>query len=121
MMLGEDAGYWGPVPLSPEEAVYRVPWRVKVESKLVSEENSTPPQLMDTSVAPRRLAAATAEVRSSKLALAASTRTILAPGASAWAHSMSSDSSSAQPASTGGVPCGSRREKHVLVVHVGRP
>ena len=34
--------------------------------------------------------------------LSASTRTMVAPGASAWAHSMSSDSSSIQPLFRGG-------------------
>src|SRR5579859_5129166 len=82
------------------------------ESNDVSLLDSPPPQLIDTSVAPRLFAATTAPNRLLLLLEAASTRTILAPGASAWAHSMSSDSSSTHPALTFGVPCGSACSKH---------
>src|SRR5579875_552895 len=67
---------------------------------------------MDTSVAPMLFAYETALNRFVSLLLAASTSTILAPGASAWAHSMSSDSSSAQPLLVFGVPWGSACRKH---------
>src|SRR5260221_2088125 len=74
--------------------------------------DSPPPQLIDTSVAPRLLADTTALKRFVLLLLAASTSTILAAGASACAHSISSDSSSTHPALTLGVPCGSTCSKH---------
>src|SRR5579863_264500 len=85
---------------------------VKVESRLVSLLDSPPLQLIETSVAPREFADATALNRLALLLLAASTSTIFAAGASACAHSMSSDSSSTQPLFTFGVPCGSTCAKH---------
>ena len=48
------------------------------------------------------------------LALEASTSRIVAPGAIAWAHSTSSDSSSAQPLSVFGCPCGVSFWKQLL-------
>src|SRR5260370_14190187 len=66
-------------------------------SSEVSLLDSPPPQLIDTSVAPRLFANTTAPNRLLLLFVAASTSTILAAGASACAHSMSSDSSSAHP------------------------
>src|SRR5216683_774810 len=80
-------------------------------SKAVSPLNSPPPQLMETSVAPMLFAYETALNRFVSLLLAASTSTILAAGASAWAHS-SSDSSSTHPLFVLGVPCGSACRKH---------
>src|SRR5258708_35422160 len=77
------------------------------ESIEVSPLASPPPQLIDTSVAPRLLPDRTALNRFALLLVAASTSTILAAGASACAHSMSSDSSSTHPPLTLGVPCGS--------------
>ncbi len=58
-------------------------------------------------MAPLALAQSTAPSRLARLLLAASTSTTVAAGASAWAHSMSSDSSSAQPLLVLGLPCGS--------------
>src|SRR6266849_3370749 len=86
-------------PVSPLEAKYTTPgvWK-KWKSFEVSLENSLPPQLIETCFAPARVVAtSTAAKRFAKLLLAASTKTILALGAIAWAHSMSSAASCAQP------------------------
>src|SRR6266542_3953305 len=87
-------------PLSPLAAKYTTPlvW-VKWKSLEASLENSLPPQLMETCFAPvMLLATSTAANRLAKLLLAASTKTILALGAIAWAHSISRAASRAQPA-----------------------
>src|SRR6266852_9514464 len=86
-------------PVSPLEAKYTTPVVCrKWESLEASPENSLPPQLIDTCFAPARvLATSTAAKRFAKLLLVASTKTILALGAIAWAHSMSSAASCAQP------------------------
>ena len=83
-----------------------MPAWVKLLSLPVSELDSPPPQLIETSVAPRLFAALTAVYRAVLLDELASTSTIFAPGASAWAHSMSSDSSRAQSALVAGRPDG---------------
>lgn len=63
-------------------------------------ENSAEPQLIDTTETPgMALAVSTAVIMSVKFDDFASTTTILAPGATAWAHSTSSISSPAQPPS----------------------
>src|SRR5215471_16815776 len=70
----------------------------KVLSKLVWPENSFPPQLIDTATTPGVLAAVvTAVNRFTNEADDASTRRMLAPGATAWAHSTSRAISVAQP------------------------
>src|SRR6266498_1487721 len=87
-------------PLSPLAAKYTTPlvW-VKWKSLEASLENSLPPQLMETCFAPGMLlATSTASNRLAKLLVAASTSTILAFGAIACAHSISSEASKAQPA-----------------------
>src|SRR5260370_40863285 len=81
-------------------------------SKAVSPLNSPPRQLMEAPVASMLFAYETALNRFVSLLLAASTSTILAAGASAWARSMSSDSSSTHPLFVLGVPCGSACRKH---------
>jgi len=77
------------------------------ESRLASSLDSLLDQLIDTSVAPFSFAQRTPSRRSAVLLPSASTRTMVAPGASAWAHSMSSDSSSIQLLSAAGIPSGS--------------
>jgi hypothetical protein len=81
------------------------PWGVvNVESSDSSFDISLPPQLIDTATTPgRALATFTAAVRSRIDALFASTRTMLAWGAIACAHSTSSAISEAQLAFGGGV------------------
>ena len=64
-------------------------------SYAVSPWNSLPPQLIETTFA-CFAAVCTAAIRSLVLAELASTRTIFAPGAAAWAHSTSSAISSDQ-------------------------
>src|SRR5438105_4162153 len=79
---------------------------VKWCSKLASVENSPAPQLIETSVTPGSdEATSTAWNRSWNAAEAASTSTMRAWGAIAWAHSVSIADSSDQLGSTGaGVP-----------------
>src|SRR5260370_10960757 len=95
-------------PVSPLAAKYTTPSCWKWESMEASVENSPPPQLMDTSPRPLGLArtwlvaTSTAANKSTKLLVAASTRTIFALGAMAWAHSMSSAASCDQPQFTAG-------------------
>ncbi len=61
-------------------------------------------QLMDTADTPGNAAAASAPRKRERPALLASTRSILAAGAIAWAHSTSSDSSISQlPGGRGGL------------------
>src|SRR5216683_2637367 len=89
-------------PVSPLEAKYTTPLFWKWESLVASLENSLPPQLMDTSPRPPLartwlVATSTAANRFAKLLVAASTSTILAFGAIACAHSMSSADSCAHP------------------------
>src|SRR5258708_2364936 len=71
-----------------------MPFAGKCESLLASLENSLPPQLIDTACVPAiELATSTAANRFAKLFVAASTNTILAFGAIACAHSISSAAS----------------------------
>ena len=86
------------MPLSPEEAVKVTPLTEKWESLLVSLEDSPPPQLFETTLAPCCTATSIAAIRFAVLFEAASTRMILACGAIACAHSTSSEISSDQPA-----------------------
>lgn len=96
---GDAAGYSVPLPLSPDDATnVTFDGAPKWLSKLVSELNSLPPKLIDTTDAPAPTATSTAVIRSLKLFDAASTSTIFAFGAIACTHSTSSDISSAQPA-----------------------
>src|SRR6266436_3428347 len=86
-------------PVSPLEAKYTTPgvWR-KWTSFDPSPENSLPPQLIETCFVPARVVAtSTAAKRFAKLLVVASTKTIFALGAIAWAHSISSAASCAQP------------------------
>src|SRR5712692_405791 len=114
-------------PVSPLAAKQTTPLVVKCESLLASVENSLPPQLIDTSPPPplatRLLATSTAAKRLAKLLLAASTKMILAPGAMAWAHSMSRAASWAQPQLVRGfVPLAKTFSKQPFaVVQGGRP
>src|SRR5260370_3106907 len=116
-------------PVSPLAAKYTTPSCWKWESMEASVENSPPPQLMDTSPRPLGLAGAwlvapsTAANKSTKLLVAASTRTIFALGAMAWAHSMSSAASCDQPQFTAGCePLAKTFLKHRLAaVHAGSP
>src|SRR5947209_6960232 len=108
-MAGQLAG----APKSPLEATKVTPaWPAGVVKALwrlddVSEENSRAPQLMDTATTPGWLRASlTAPSKSLRLLERASTSRILAPGATAWAHSASRAVSPAQPGSLRGVPCG---------------
>src|SRR5947208_16865913 len=98
--LGETPGHSVPGE-SPVEAKNTTPDLINFESKLVSPENSPPPQLLETSPPPaaatRLAATVSAASRLEKLFEAASTRTILALGAIACAHSMSRDASSSHP------------------------
>src|SRR6266705_4254681 len=94
-------------PVSPLAAKYTTPSCWKWESLEASVENSLPPQLMETS--PRLalartwlVATSTAENKSTKLLVAASTRTILEMWDMACAHSMSSVASCDQPQFTAG-------------------
>jgi hypothetical protein len=79
-----------------------MPGVVKSESREVSLLNSLIPKLIDTTVTPAVLfAVCTAVIKlartcESEFPGAASITSILAPGAIAWAHSTSSDSSCAQ-------------------------
>src|ERR1035437_1814754 len=104
------------------------------ESELASEENSLPPQLIDTSPAPPEatvlpsvatqcVATSTAAKRSAKELLSASTRTILALGAMACAHSISRAASCPQPQLDRGLlPLAYTVLKQPFaVVHEGRP
>src|SRR5258708_21330903 len=89
-------------PASPLAAKYTTPSCWKWESLEASVENSLPPQLMETSPRPPfartwLVATSTAENKSTKLLLAASTRTIFALGDIACAHSMSRAASCDQP------------------------
>src|ERR1700722_9229297 len=88
----------------------------KSESNSASSLASLLVQLIETSVAPLLFAQLTALRRLAKLMFSASTRRMVAPGASAWAHSMSSDSSSVQSGLVPGVPWGSTWAKHAPVV-----
>src|SRR5215471_6696001 len=98
--LGETLGHSVPGE-SPVEAKNTTPDLINVESKLVSPENSPPPQLLETSPPPapaaRLAATVSAASRLERLFDAASTRMILALGAIACAHSISRDASSSQP------------------------
>src|SRR6266567_1827676 len=115
-------------PVSPLAAKYTTPSCWKWESLEASVENSPPPQLIETSPRPPvartwLVATSTAANKSTKLLVAASTRTILALGAMACAHSMSSAASCDQPQFTAGCePLAKTFLKHPLaVVHAGRP
>src|SRR6266571_7572609 len=116
-------------PVSPLAAKYTTPLVWKWESNAVSVRNSPPPQLMETSpmpVGPAKtwlVATSTAANKSTKLLVAASTRTIFALGDIACAHSMSSAASCDQPQFTPGCePLAKTFLKHPLaVVHAGRP
>src|SRR5438034_8866568 len=107
-------------PVSPLAAKYTTPRFWKCASKLVSLENSPPPQLIDTSpflppVVTWLVATSTAWNRSAKLLLAASTSMIFAFGAMACAHSISSAASCAQPQLVRGwVPLANICLKHPL-------
>src|SRR5205814_7459868 len=121
--LGETPGHSVPGE-SPVEAKNTTPDLINFESKLVSPENSPPPQLLETSpppaVATRLAATVSAASRFERLFDAASTRMILALGAIACAHSMSRDASSSHPpvGSCGGlIPLA----KTLLKFAVGRP
>src|SRR5438067_8660279 len=98
--LGETPGHSVP-GRSPVDAKNTTPDLMNFESKLVSPENSPPPQLLETSPPPaaetRLAATVSAASRLERLFDAASTRMILALGAIACAHSMSRDSSSSHP------------------------
>src|SRR5579884_2171285 len=101
-------------PASPDAARKVTPWCPVGVTKVLSREfsvlNSFSPQLMETAETPARLAAvATAAYRSGSLAEFASTRMMLAPGATECAHSMSRASSISQlplglPAPAGSTP-----------------
>src|SRR3954469_16517618 len=86
-------------------------------------ENSLPPQLIETTLAPCCTATSTACSSAVKLLLLASTSTIFALGAITCAHSTSKAISNAQPASvTGLVPLAYTFLKHPFeVVQVARP
>src|SRR6266478_4330667 len=110
-------------PVSPLEAKYTTPLFWKWESLVASLENSLPPQLMDTSPRPPLartwlVATSTAANRFAKLLVAASTSTIFA-----FAHSMSSAASCAQPQFVRGFePLAKTFLKHPFaVVHGGSP
>ena len=102
---GETAGHSAPAaPPSSPEAAMNVTFglaKYAAVSYAVSPLNSLPPQLIETTFA-CFAAVCTAVIRSLVLAELASTRTIFAPGAAAWAHSTSSAISSDQPASVWG-------------------
>lgn len=68
-------------------------------SSLVWEEASSPPQLLETNLAPSETASFSAMPRSESLAEVASTRTMLQFGQTALTMSMSRASSPAQPLS----------------------
>src|SRR5690242_19390509 len=90
---------------------------------MVCPENSPPPKLIDTALAPLATATSTACIRSVNGLLAASINRMLAAGAIACAHSTSSDVSSAHPASVRGVlPDAGNFVKHPFeLVHEGSP
>src|SRR5216683_3639219 len=118
----EAAGYSTPLPLSPEEAVKVTPLTAKWVSLLASLENSDPPKLMETTLAPFWTATSTAWSKFVKLFEGASTRMIFACGAIACDHSTSSEISSDQPELVRGFdPDAKILRKHpLLVVQVGR-
>src|SRR5438067_2121154 len=106
--LGDADGYEVGAPLSPDEATKVTPaWPAgvrNVPSELASEENSPPPQLMETATTPGCAAAKrTAVNRLPSELSAASTRRMLAIGAMACAHSTSRAISLAQPPSAVGM------------------
>src|SRR5260370_12786772 len=93
--------------VSPLAAKYPTQSCWKWESSEASVENSPPPQLIETPPRPPvartwLVATSTAANKSTKLLVAASTRTIFALGAMACAHSMSSAASCDQPQFTAG-------------------
>src|SRR5207248_3195432 len=99
--FGEMAGYSGGDPVSPVDATNATPaWPVgvvKALSLLASLANSPLPQLIETATTFGWLAAYwTAVSKLEKVGLFPSTSKMLAPGATAWAHSTSRDVSSDQ-------------------------
>src|SRR5581483_9420419 len=103
---GEAAGYSTPAPLSPAEAKKATPGTLKWKSVDDSVENSEPPQLIETCLAPRWTAKSTATRRSLVEADFEATTAMVASGAMACAHSTSSEVSPAQPLLVPGVPWG---------------
>src|SRR5277367_1042504 len=110
------------MPLSPEAARKVTPVETKWLSRLRSVESSADVQLIETTDAPLRTAKSTPASKSLRLFEGASTRRILACGAMACAHSISSEISTAQFAFAAGLrPLEySWRKQPLLVVQAGR-